>query len=111
MRDVSSDAFTRIYGVSFTDDAQYSQQDGRIHWPLQGLTTGYVASSLALAPLPIAELLYDKAYFNADKLYFGPSGAAGSLLPTCRRRPKTSRRETWRRASFAIASARATATL
>ena len=40
-----------------------------------GLTTGYVASSLAIAPLPIAQLLYDKAYYNGDKLYFSRFGA------------------------------------
>ena len=74
-RRLLSDAFTRIYGVSFTDDAQYSRVARMHRLVAVGLTTGYVASSLALAPLPIAELLYDKAYFNADKLYFGRYGA------------------------------------
>ena len=74
-RRLLTDAFTRIYGVSFTDDAQYSRVARMHRLVAVGLTTGYVASSLALAPLPIAELLYDKAYFNADKLYFGRYGA------------------------------------
>ena len=39
-----------------------------------GLTTGYVASSLAVAPLPIVELLEDKPYWEADKLYFSRMG-------------------------------------
>ena len=74
-RRLLTDAFTRIYGVAFSDDAQYSRVARMHRLVAVGLTTGYVASSLALAPLPIAELLYDKAYFNADKLYFGRYGA------------------------------------
>ena len=74
-RRLLTDAFTRIYGVAFSDDAQYSRV-ARMHRVVAvGLTTGYTASSLALALLPIAELLYDKAYFNADKLYFSRYGA------------------------------------
>ena len=74
-RRLLTDAFTRIYGVAFSDDAQYSRV-ARMHRVVAvGLTTGYTASSLALALLPIAELLYDKAYFNADKLYFSRFGA------------------------------------
>ena len=74
-RRLLTDAFARIYGVSFADYAQYSRV-ARMHRVVAvGLTTGYTASSLALALLPIAELLYDKAYFNADKLYFSRYGA------------------------------------
>ena len=74
-RRLLSDAFTRIYGVAFSDDAQYSRVARMYRVVAVGLTTGYTASSLALALLPIAELLYDKAYFNADKLYFSRYGA------------------------------------
>ena len=74
-RRLLTDAFTRIYGVAFSDDAQYSRV-ARMHRVVAvGLTTGYTASSLALALLPIAQLLYDKAYYNADKLYFSRYGA------------------------------------
>ena len=74
-RRVLKDAFAHIYGVSFVDDAHYLVLAELHRVVAVGLTTGYTASSLALALLPIAELLYDKAYFNADKLYFSRYGA------------------------------------
>ena len=73
-RRLLTDAFTRIYGVAFSDDAQYSRV-ARMHRVVAvGLTTGYVASSLAVAPLPIVKLLQDKPYWEADKRYFSRMG-------------------------------------
>ena len=74
-RRVLKDAFAHIYGVSFVDDAHYLVLAELHRVVAVGLTTGYVASSLAIAPLPIAQLLYDKAYYNGDKLYFSRFGA------------------------------------
>ena len=73
-RRVLKDAFAHIYGVSFVDDAHYLVLAELHRVVAVGLTTGYVASSLAIAPLPIAQLLYDKAYYNGDKLYFSRFG-------------------------------------
>ena len=41
-------------------------------WPLR--MSCVKAPLLAIAPLPIAQLLYDKAYYNGDKLYFSRFG-------------------------------------
>ena len=74
-RHVLKDAFAHVYGVTFADDAHYLVLAELHRVVAVGLTTGYVASSLAIAPLPIAQLLYDKAYYNGDKLYFSRFGA------------------------------------
>ena len=71
---VLRDAFERIYDASLANDAWL---DAVVEWHglvSVGLTTGYVASSLAVAPLPIGKLLQDKPYWEADKLYFSRVG-------------------------------------
>ena len=71
---VLRDAFEKIYDVSLANDAWLDVVAEWHDLVAVGLTTGYVASSLAVAPLPIVKLLQDKPYWEADKRYFSRMG-------------------------------------
>lgn len=71
---VLRDAFERIYDVTLANDAWLDVVADWHGLVAVGLTTGYVASSLAVAPLSIVELLQDKAFWEADKRYFSRMG-------------------------------------